>query len=384
MTGFEWFFTVLLVLNGSILLLVVWNVLSWPEPAENVNRRDGSCSVLIPARNEEATVASCIESVLQQGDEVMEIIVCDDHSSDATAAIVREFEKRDPRIRLIKAPPLPSGWCGKNFACATLGHTAAGTWLLFLDADSRLCTGAIVRMLWEAEKRRVSFLSCWPGLELKGFWEKTLMPMLNFVVFTIFPAPLSLKKQYASLGLAHGACILARREEYQAIGGHEVVRDEIFEDTSLARLWRAKNQRGICLDGQSIVRVRMYNSLRGIWNGFKKNFFPSFRRPRSFWLFLLLHFLCFLLPFVLFVAGAVYGVWILPAAFSVTAVFLMRTILAARFGHPLWSVALHPLSEIILLTLGIVSWQNCRRGRGVEWKGRIYRDGMRTGERNIV
>lgn len=382
MTWFEWALTVVLILNCSILSLVVWNVLRWPEPTDKCIGPERSCSVLIPARNEEATVASCIESVLRQGDAVLEIIVCDDHSSDATAEIVNKLASAEPRIRLISAPPLPSGWCGKNFACATLAKAAAGTWLLFLDADARLCDGAVSRMLHEAEARGVSFLSCWPGLDLDGFWEKTLMPMLNFVVLTLFPAPLSLKKQDSSLGLAHGACILARREEYDAIGGHEAVRDELFEDTSLARLWRAENQRGACLDGQSIVRVRMYDSFSGIWNGFKKNFFPSFRRVRNFWLFILLHLVCFLLPFVVLIVGAARGEWFPVAAFSAAAVLMMRFCLAARFGQPPWSAVLHPLAETILLALGIVSWHSCRLGRGVAWKGRIYRTRADVKERN--
>jgi len=285
----------------------------------------------------------------------------------------------DPRVRLIVPPALPSGWCGKPFACSRLAAEALGEWLLFIDADARLGEGAVERMLNEAASRDVSLLSCWPGLELKGFWEKILMPMLNFVVLTLFPAPLSLKRRDASLGLAHGACILARREEYERVGGHEAVRDEIFEDTSLARTWRARGERGQCLDGQSIVRVRMYDSFHGIWNGFRKNFFPSFRHLRSFWLFLLLHLFCFFLPFVLFIALATRGVWSLPAGLAAASVLLMRASLALRFRYPLWSVLLHPLAECVLLILGIVSWWSCRGGRGVEWKGRIYRAGAGAG-----
>ncbi len=380
MTAIEGFLLVLLILNLSILSLILWNVLCWPQPGNKGNVARRSCSVLIPARNEERTIASCIESVLRQGDPVLEIIVCDDHSGDATALIVKGLEKKDARIRLIAAPLLPPGWCGKTFACATLAGEASGSWLLFLDADARLCDGALGRMIATAAVHKASFLSCWPGLELEGLWEKALMPMLNFVVLTLFPAPLSLKRQDASLGLAHGACILARREEYERIGGHATVRDELFEDTSLARVWRARGGRSICLDGQSIVRVRMYDSFRGIWNGFNKNFFPSFRHIRSFWLFLLLHLLCFLLPFALFAASAFQGTCLLPAALSAAAVLLMRISLALRFGHPLWSALLHPLAESILLALGIVSWRNCRGGRGVEWKGRIYRAGAGEGE----
>ncbi len=375
MTPFDIILIVALVINLSLLSLVIWNSLRWPEPGETGKSHGRACSVLIPARNERDNIALCLETVVRQGEVGLEIIVCDDHSTDGTSLAVQHFEKMDSRVRLILAPDLPPGWCGKNFACSRLAAEAAGEWLLFVDADARLAEGAVGRMLNEAAARDVSFLSCWPGLELKGFWEKALMPMLNFVVLTLFPAPLSLKRPDASLGLAHGACILARREEYKKVGGHEAVRDELFEDTSLARIWRARGERGICLDGQRIVRVRMYDSFRGIWNGFRKNFFPSFRRVLSFWMFMLLHLICFLLPFVFFIALAIQGTWLLPAGLAAASVLMMRASLALRFGHPFWSVLLHPLAECVLLTLGIVSWWSCRGGRGVEWKGRIYRSG---------
>jgi len=378
MTPLEFILMTGLVLNLSILSLVLWNSLRWPEPRKAGKGHSRICSVLIPARNERDNIAPCLEAVLRQGEAVLEIIVCDDHSTDGTSSVVQRFERMDPRIRLIVPPALPSGWCGKPFACAALAAQAAGEWLVFLDADARLCEGAVERMLNEAAARDVSFLSCWPGLELQGFWEKTLMPMLNFVVLTLFPAPLSLKRRDASLGLAHGACILARREEYNKIGGHEAVRDEIFEDTALARTWRARGERGVCLDGQKIVRVRMYDSFRGIWNGFRKNFFPSFRHSLSFSLFMLLHLVCFFLTFVICFALVIRGEWSLPALLAAAAVLSMRTSLALRFGHPLWSVLLHPLAELVLLILGMVSWWSCRGGRGVEWKGRIYRAGAKA------
>jgi hypothetical protein len=60
-------------------------------------------------------------------------------------------------------------------------------------------------------------------------------------------------------------------------------------------------------------------------------------------------------------------------ALSLAPVFATRLALALRFRHPLLSVVLHPLGEVILLAVGLSSWLRCRRGRGVEWKGRRYR-----------
>jgi glycosyltransferase involved in cell wall biosynthesis len=356
----------------AMLALTLWNVTGWPGVSTDESGVDaGTVSILIPARDEEANIAACLDGALAQGEVVREILVYDDHSTDATPRIVAEYAWHS--VRRLSPKTLPAGWCGKTFACAQLAAEARGRWLLFIDADARLRAGAVARAIAEAEARGVSLLSCWPALELRSFWERALMPLLNFVVFTLYPAPLAQRRRDPSLGLAHGSFILARRDAYARTGGHELVRDEIFEDTRLAQAWRVCGEKSLCLDGQTVLTVRMYHSFGELWRGFQKNFFPAFRRERSFWAFVALHFAVFLLPFLLAPV-----LWMNEgarpfAALWAASVFATRLALALRFRHPLLSVLLHPLGEVILLALGLSSWWRCRRGRGVEWKGRRYR-----------
>ncbi len=371
----------LLVLAATLALLCVtlWNALKWPragaggDAVAGADAASPSVSLLIPARDEESNISGCLDSALAQGSCVLEVLVYDDHSQDRTAEIVSEYAGRDARVRLVAPAPLPDGWCGKTFACARLAEEAQGRWLLFLDADARLAERAAALMVNEALARDVSLLSCWPRLEMRGFWEGALMPLLNFVVFTLYPAPLAARRGLdPSLGLAHGSCLLARRDDYEFVGGHAAVRGALFEDVRLAQAWRARGRRSLCLDGQRVVSVRMYRSLAGIWRGFQKNFFPAFRSARSFWLFLALHFVVFLLPFAL-APLALSATWARVFAAGAACVLVMRAALAVRFGHPWWSVALHPLGETVLVALGLASWWRCRTGRGVVWKGRRYR-----------
>src|ERR1700740_2547373 len=84
-------------------------------------------SVIVPARNEEACLGPCLQSLVSPPDVPLEIIVVDDHSTDRTCEIALSF----PQLRVIEAGPLPAGWTGKNNA-VTAGHRAArGEWLLF-------------------------------------------------------------------------------------------------------------------------------------------------------------------------------------------------------------------------------------------------------------
>ena len=361
------------VLVSGMLAIVAWNVLAWPHvgPLRAVEEPDRErIAILIPARDEADTIGGALTSAASQGPVVGEILVYDDRSTDRTATLVEAFGATDPRVRLLRGGDLPAGWCGKPHACLRLAEAAHAEWILFLDADARLSRDGAARLLQEARIRGVTLLSAWPRLVLGGAWERLLMPLLNFVVFSLYPAPLALVRDDPSLGLAHGACILAHRDTYLAIGGHGRVRDQLFEDSRLAQAWRAHGERALCLDGQTIVSVRMYSSAAGIWSGFQKNFYPAFRRSLSFWAFLVLHVTAFVLPAVLLAAAPSA-----PAAAALLGALLMRVLLAIRFRHPAWSALLHPAAELALVAIGVSSWWRFTRGGGVRWKDRRYGPG---------
>lgn len=364
----------ILLFDMLVLLITFWNVQAWPRvrKMDSGEKEDGSVSVLIPARNEERRIGPCIESLVSRHPSVVEILVYDDHSTDKTVDVVSRWAEKDARIRVIPPVPLPAGWCGKPFACAQLAKAASGVWLLFLDADTQVQPEAVASAVHEARSREATLLSCWPGLSLESFWEHLLMPMLGFCLFNLFPAPLSLKRKDPSLGMAHGACILAQKETYDRLGGHELVKDEILEDAMLARRWRQHGEYSVLLDGTDLVRLRMYTSFGEIWRGFQKNFYPAFRHEGSFWAYLALHFVAFLAPF-----AGIASIWYKAGALRLLAASLLcvlgsRLLLAWRFRQPVWPALLHPLAETLLIALALSSYYRARN-QGVEWKGRRYR-----------
>ncbi|HVB90341.1 MAG TPA: glycosyltransferase, partial [Beijerinckiaceae bacterium] len=74
---------------------------------------------IVPARDEAANIGACLASLTAQSCSGARpsIVVVDDHSSDATAAIVAAAAGADPCVRLMRAPSLPPGWTGKSHAC---------------------------------------------------------------------------------------------------------------------------------------------------------------------------------------------------------------------------------------------------------------------------
>lgn len=368
------FLELVFLLAVAVLFFVsVLNAWSLPRVRRASAPFDRALSICIPARNEEHNIGACLQAALSQGRVLREVIVCDDHSTDRTRSIVEGWVKRDGRVRLIASEKLPPGWLGKTWACHQLSEAAAAEWLLFLDADARL-TGpdSAGRILCEAVERNATFLSPWPGLDCETFWERALMPMLNFCVFSIYPAWQAAKSRSARFGLGHGACLLMQRKAYDRVGGHEAVKGEFFEDTSLARLWRVHGEHSLAVDGQDAVRVRMYTGFEEIWAGATRIFFPAFRSTVMFWLFMALHGFLFLLPFVLapivWLAGG--PSWPLWAACGY--ILLARAVLAIRFRFSWWTPLLHPVSEALFLAVGLSSWRRCVSGKGIAWKGRNY------------
>jgi len=61
-------------------------------------------TVVVPVRNEGATLRWCLESVLSQTYRNLQVIVVDGESSDDTVAIVEEFAAADPRVELLVNP----------------------------------------------------------------------------------------------------------------------------------------------------------------------------------------------------------------------------------------------------------------------------------------
>ena len=191
-------------------------------------------SVIVPARNEEACLGACLQSLAAQTGIRFEIIVVDDASTDATRQIAASF----PTVRLVDAGPLPEGWSGKNNAMAAGAAQAREEWLLFTDADTVHAPGSLARSLAEARGRHVVLLSYSPQQEVHGFWEKAVMPVIFAELATTY-RPADVSHPTSPAAAANGQYLLISRDAYDAVGGHAAVAGSLLEDVALARLVKA-------------------------------------------------------------------------------------------------------------------------------------------------
>src|SRR5690606_30930355 len=117
-------------------------------------------------------------SVLASAYPEFEVVVLDDDSTDRTAAIVQELALADPRVRLLRAPPLPDDWNGKQHACWHLAQAASNERLMFIDADVRLEPTAVQRLVLQQDLTGCSLLSGFPRQITLSTAEQLLIPLM--------------------------------------------------------------------------------------------------------------------------------------------------------------------------------------------------------------
>ena len=236
-------------------------------------------SIVVPARDEERNIEACVRSLVAQRGVAVEVIVVDDGSTDATAPILAQLQREFPALQVVAGEPLPDGWVGKPWACAQGARRARGEWLLFTDADSRHAVAASASTLAFARAHGADALSIMTGQELGSLAEAALLPaILQMIVFACGPVDEINDAQRPDRALANGQYLLVSRVAYDALGGHDALRDAIVEDIEFARRLKTDGRfRLVVAEGTQLVRVRMYRSFRELWDGFTKNMYLGAR-----------------------------------------------------------------------------------------------------------
>lgn len=242
-----------------------------PQNAIPLPTLPASITAVVPARDEEAVIATCIESLASQP-EITEILVVNDQSTDKTAEVVRGLGSKIPRVRLLETEGVPSGWVGKNNAVALGAKEARTPWLLFTDADAQLEIGATAKALQIAEQSNAALVSFSPEQITERWYEKALIPFVYTRLAKHFSYD-AVNNPASKAAAANGQFLLIRRDAYDAIGGHASVGSDVLEDVALARRAKAAGFRLWFGPGQGIVRVRMYRSFAAMWQGWKKNLY---------------------------------------------------------------------------------------------------------------
>lgn len=335
-------------------------------------------SVLIPARNEEANIRACLDSLRRQDYPNFEVIVLDDSSSDGTAGILAEIAAEDPRVRVLQGQPLAEGWAGKPFACHQLAQEARGSWLLFTDADTVHAPTALRQVLSTAIQSQAALVSGFPHQRTTSIWHKMAIPiMFYFALLCWMPFWWMQASRRIMPSVAIGQFLFFSAAEYRSIGGHESVKSRILEDVWLGREMARHQYRQLTLDLSSLVSCQMYRGFGSMWEGITRWAY-SVASLSAFALILMMGMalLLFLGPFLCLAHALLVGEpplgWQVLVGIQVAILLLARYIAGRRFSQPTTSTVLHPIGVSFLLLVSLYASYQHLRGGGITWKGRVY------------
>jgi chlorobactene glucosyltransferase len=366
-----------LLIVFAINLILNLRSLRRPDSSSRIPKPAPLISVLIPARNEEENIETCLKSLQKQDYPNFEILVLDDNSTDRTAEIVEKMAAKDDRIRLIKGKLLAQGWAGKPFACYQLAENAKGSWLLFLDADTTHAPHMLRSTLALALELKPSMLSGFPRQMAESLPEKIAMPVLYFVIMSLLPLWWLHRSTGHRPSLTIGQFILFPREAYWRIGGHMAVKDRILEDVWLGVETVQHGGRHVAIDLSTVFFCRMYRDVGSMWEGFVKWMYSvAALSPFALVGLIAAGFVFYLAPFYwlwnAFLSTAAPTDWRFIVAFQIGMLLFMRWLVDSHFRQSLLSTFLHPIGFSFLLAAGLYGGWREVVGLGVRWKERLY------------
>ncbi len=236
------------------------------DPAPPADAPAVRVSVVVPARDEGAVIDRLLTSLDAQDHRDLEVVVCDDRSTDDTGARARAH-----RCRVVEGSEPPAGWLGKPWAITTAAAATTGDILCFVDADTWHDPAAIRTCVTFMEREQTDVLVVVSGHHLGTWPERWLMPffwasMLGFIDVERADDP---RRPNDAMG--NGQVWLVRRAAWEKIGGHAAVKDKLAEDVAIVRLLKASGARSRLRFGPDLTRTRMYTSFGQLWRGFEKN-----------------------------------------------------------------------------------------------------------------
>jgi len=221
-------------------------------------------SVVIPARDEERRLPACLAGLAEDTD-VGEVVVVDDRSSDATAAVAERSG-----ARVVSGAELPPGWGGKAWALEQGLSAARGEIVVFLDADTKPRRGLAAALA--AALGGADLVSAAPRFVCESALERALhASMLATLVYRFGPTDVERWEPPAARAMMNGQCLAVRAGALRAAGGWARVAGSLVEDVALARALRADGWRLRFVDAADLLEVRMYESAGETWRGWGRS-----------------------------------------------------------------------------------------------------------------
>ncbi len=357
---------------GAIALHTAVNLRLLRSPSPDAPEVTEPVTLLIPARDEAAHIATTVRSALAQtGVPDLTVLVLDDGSTDGTASLVEALAAADPRLVLIRGgdEPPPPGWLGKPWACARLAAHATGSVLVFVDADVELRPHAVRALVATLRDNDLALVAPYPFQHAEGWLERLVQPLVTWAWAATMPVRWGETSFRPSLSAANGQLVAVDAAAYAAIDGHGAVRHEVIEDVALMRAVKTSRRHAATVDGSHLAECRMYDGTEAVVDGYAKSLWSAFNGPVGSVAVNALLVTAYVVPALAAVAAPrrrTRAIGVLGYAAGVAS----RAMVARRTGERMVpDVFAHPASIAAFAGLNAVSWRRHLQGTN-SWKGR--------------
>ena len=321
-----------------------------------------SVSVCIPARNESHAMTECLQRVIASTYPKLEIIVHDDMSGDGTSSLIKAFAHDG--VRFVQGDPLPEGWLGKNHALNNLLHEASGTYVLFMDVDTRISKDTIGQLVAYAQQEDAKMVSVLPRRE-DGFRASTLLAPLRYFWTLIF-------HRTDAPAVASNAWMIDRRDFTSTTRDFSSMSAVVQPEAVIAAQYAANGLYRFLI-GTTMLGMTYEKKWRSQVQTSIRLLYPLLGAKTAYAIFIVIDLLILLLPVAVVVSGFFIG-WTyvqLIAGILLLGFALLYGSYLKHVSRRGWivSAAFWPaliLQEVILITMSAIQY----RRNAVTWKGR--------------
>lgn len=336
-------------------------------------------SVIIPAKNEEIYLQSCIHSLLNQEYENYEILIIDDNSSDKTFEIAKSF--KDPRVKVLQSDTKPLDWIGKNWPCFIGYKNSIGEYLLFTDADTFHSKNSIKDALNSLIIENLDVLTIVPNLIYPNFIIKMVLPILSIFMFSRY-SPMRVNNPNVKLGYLFGSFFIISRKVYEKIGTHEAVKDEIVEDGALGKIIKENGFKLKMFRGENVIDAYWARDFHTLWNSLKRLIIPIyFTDKKNSILITIGVFLLMIFPFITFfyligifdILNILSDVLLISNVLCILSIFFTNyyQLQTAKTHNPKYSFGT-PIGCFIVSLSFIWSIISSEKKGVIKWRGQVY------------
>jgi len=365
------------------LVLISWSISKSPKLEWTARYRIKSkpkVSIIVPARNEEGTILICLQSLLSQDYDNYEVIAIDDSSTDKTPSIISELSQKNHRLIAVKAPSRPEDWIGKNWACFQGYQKSSGEILLFTDADTVHKTNSLSSAVNTMIHGQLDALTLVPKLICYDIITKFTLPVLSIFLHSRY-SPLRVNNPKNKIGYFFGSFYLISKKNYEKIGTHEKVRQELVEDGALGRRVKEQKMKLRLVRGENYVEALWARDPSSLWHALRRIIIPlHLQKKKSAMMVTAFIFFILLEPFLILPFTLLYfGDFLLGGVLltiNLVTIFLLLTCSVVQSHFGLLQKSIYGLGFVLgctVITLCfLISAFDSKGNKVVKWRDRSY------------